>query len=287
MKVTLFIMNKRGLESLRWLIDNGYSYAIVRVYTSRDKAVVKDYFDEIVNLCRDNKIELIEGHSRYEIKTEYAFAIGWRWLINTDKKLIVLHDSILPSFKGWCPLVNSLVNGSEVIGVSAFMANDKMDEGGLVDVRSINISYPITIQQAIDQIIPLYHDSLKNIILSIERGTLVQYNAPSLSSYSMWLDEEDYRINWNWSSEKIRRFVDAKGFPYQGAESLENGHILKILECEEYDDVEVIDREQHIGKVINIVDGKWLVICGEGLLKLNKVYFNGKDTMDKLRVRLK
>ena len=83
----------------------------------------------------------------------------------------------------------------------------------------------------------------------------------------MWLDQEDYFIDWQWSAEKIKRFVDAVGFPYDGAKARLNEKVIKLEVVQVVDDVYVEHRERHIGKVI-FIDTAPIVVCTSGLLKL-------------------
>ena len=87
----------------------------------------------------------------------------------------------------------------------------------------------------------------------------------------MWRNFYDYRINWNHTSEKIERFIDAVGSPYSGAHTYLNNKEVIILEAVSVDDVAVEDREAHIGKVIFLTKGLPTVVCGKGLLKVTSI----------------
>ena len=73
-------------------------------------------------------------------------AVSWRWMIKHPKnKLIVFHDSILPKYRGFAPLVNMLINGEKEIGVSAIFGADEYDSE--IISEKTTISYPIKIQK--------------------------------------------------------------------------------------------------------------------------------------------
>ena len=65
----------------------------------------------------------------------------------------------------------------------------------------------------------MYVDVLKIVIRqAIENKSLkTTTQNESEATYSLWRDEEDYRIDWNQSSKEIRNFIFALGFPYKGA----------------------------------------------------------------------
>ena len=56
--------------------------------------------------------------------SELALAIGWKKLINSSyQQVVVLHDSLLPKYRGWNPLLTALINGDSRIGSTALIAN--------------------------------------------------------------------------------------------------------------------------------------------------------------------
>jgi methionyl-tRNA formyltransferase len=60
-------------------------------------------------------------------------AVSWRWLIDHPaEQLIVFHDSLLPRYRGFEPLVTSLVNGETRIGVAALFGASEFDTGDVI-----------------------------------------------------------------------------------------------------------------------------------------------------------
>ncbi len=116
-KIAFYIMNSKGFYVFKNFIDKFGSSSIEYVVSSKDKNIQKDFFDEIENLATKKKIKFF---NRFEniatIEKEfigYKFTIGWRWLIREDRNLIVFHDSLLPKYRGFAPLVNYLVNNEK------------------------------------------------------------------------------------------------------------------------------------------------------------------------------
>ena len=245
------------------------------VIVGRDLNVSNDYADHIIQLCKEHQIPYTErkNFNGQDIKYDYAIAVGWRWMIAAPKeKLIVIHDSLLPKHRGFSPLVNCLINGERTIGATALFASDEYDKGPIITQETIEISYPIKIQDAISMVSELYIKIFNYIIGKIEGDLEItgaqQDNA--LATYSLWRDENDYFINWEKSAEEICRFIDAVGTPYEGAKSNLNKQLIRIVSATTFPDVQIIDRSAHIGKVIFIENGKPIVVCKNGLLKINE-----------------
>lgn len=291
--VTLFLMTKKGYEVLKALLHSNLKDLIANVVIGRDSNVIQDYSDQIRYLCQINSIKYsfrqeYDDHN----SSEYLVAISWRWLIRTDKKLIVLHDSILPKYRGFAPLVNMLINGEENLGVSALFASSEYDKGSIILQKSIRIQYPIRIEEAIDLITPLYVSICVSIMSKIKDGCVLESNQQDekLASYSLWRDEEDYFIDWGKDSGSIRRFVDAVGFPFEGAKSHVNDKTVIIEKVEEVEDVVIENRVP--GKVIFFDEfGFPVIVCGKGLIKvLYARYEKNKESLlplKQFRIRFK
>ena len=102
-------------------------------------------------------------------KSDLSIAAGWRNLLPTSPgKLIIFHDSLLPKYRGFNPLVTALINGDDVLGVSALWAAENYDEGEIIFQEKVTIAYPIKIKQAIDTIEPLYANLTKNVLSVFE-----------------------------------------------------------------------------------------------------------------------
>jgi len=272
--VGLYLLGEKGFVVLCELLKSFNSQNISFICIGTDKNIAIDYFEEIKKLCIEKRIDWFRRQDILNIKADYTFAVGWRWIINDSENLIVLHDSLLPKYRGFAPLVNMLINGEERIGVTALMASSEYDCGKIINQKSIEISYPITIQQAIEIISPLYAEVVclicRNLKESIVLNAFVQDE--SLATYSLWRDESDYDIDWNLTSEQIIRFINAVSYPYAGASTYYKNNKIRIMSATKIDNVYVIDRKQHVGKCIFKRKNKLVIICGEGLVQLNEVF---------------
>lgn len=274
MRVTLFLMTLKGFEVIRNIVDNSYLNLVGKVVIGRDSNVVNDYSSDIEKICLDNKISYCYNNENYQVNTEYGIAISWRWLINyEDLKLIVLHDSILPRYRGFAPLVNMLINGEEKIGVTALLASSKFDKGPIVMQKEINVNYPIKIKKAIEDVSVLYtnivNELLYNILAEVPLESWEQDE--NRASYSLWRDKEDYFIDWKLSASKICRFVDAVGYPYDGAKCFIDNKVVKIIDCEVFEDLKIENRD--LGKILFFEDELPVVVCGSGLVKIRKAIY--------------
>ena len=279
-------MTAKGVSVLSKIINDFGPDSIAFVVTAEDKENNYDGFEDIKRISNDANISV---YSRYTIPSNVnsvvALAVSWRWLITENfSTTIIFHDSLLPKYRGFAPLVSALINGENRIGVTALLAKEEYDSGPILAQKNALLHYPVTIRQAIEKIIPCYEDLVEKVVNLITKGNFksVQQDE-SEATYSLWLDETDYQIDWNLDASQIRRFIDATGYPYKGAFTYVSGSKIRVFTAEEEKDVEIENRIP--GKVIFCRNGEPIIVCGSGLLKLKHAVF--EDTMEDVLPLLK
>ncbi|MEQ8909965.1 MAG: formyltransferase family protein [Vicingaceae bacterium] len=272
--ISLFVLGYKGLVVLKKLLEHNYEEAIEAVIVGEDRNVENDYSKEVTQLLEASNIQYFKRKADYKLKSKYWIAIGWRWLIQESppSKLIVLHDSLLPKYRGFSPLVNQLINGEREVGVSAIFAVEEYDKGPILEQQSKKINYPIKINTAIQLVSDLYAKVVLSLIkkISLDKELIGKVQDEAKATYSLWRDELDYFIDWSSNSKKISRTINALGFPYHGAKTYFNNKLVVINEAEVYPDLEIENR--HCGKVVKIEQGKPVVVCKKGLLKITKAH---------------
>lgn len=269
--LTLFLMTERGYRLLADTVET-FRDLLAKVVVGRDSALDDDYAAQTVALCEQHGIVWTERTQYPAIDTDYAMTVGWRWMIDfPEDRLIVFHDSLLPRYRGFNPLVSCLINGDTQIGVTALLGSAKYDAGPILAQTSIEIAYPCMIARAIDEIAACYRATAFDVFARLASGTPL-IGVPqdeAAATYSLWRDEADYRIDWNDSAARLARIVDALGSPYAGASTLVNGTLARIGYAAAVADVTVENRAP--GKVIRIDDGLPVVVCGSGLLRIGEL----------------
>jgi methionyl-tRNA formyltransferase len=282
MEIGLYIVGQKGLSVLRGLLERDVH--ITHILTYEDKGINDNSFKEIIELCDNNKI-LYQIGKKYigEENCDKIILIGWQYLIHNDlSKYLIIHDSYLPEYKGWSPTVNYLIEGSPYLAATIFEPTHKMDTGKIYAQRKVNIEYPMYIKDAINIVSTIYIDLIID--------TIKENNKPiemlGKESFCAWRNNDDYFINWEDDNQKIKRTIDALGYPYDNAKTLmDDGSTLKIIEAETIDIV-IISQKEHIGKILYLEEGNPVIICGEGALKILKaIDENSIYTFNKVKKR--
>jgi len=279
-QIAFFLMTEKGFRVLEGLISNGYKEVIEQVIIGQDAAIINDFSADIELLCIQHAISYSYRKDAGAIEASYAIAISWRWMIALEQtSLIVLHDSLLPKYRGFAPLVNQLINGEDKIGVTALFASADYDKGEIIAQKELAISYPIKISAAIGLIGPLYVSLVNDIVKMIKSGSQLKSMVQNEqdASYSLWRDEDDYRINWNDSAIEINRFIDAVGYPYLGASTMMDNKLVRIIDSEIMEDLKIENRQP--GKIIFFKDKYPVIVCGKGLLCIKAIVDNNGQNL--------
>lgn len=274
MRSCFYCLGKKALKALEAVSPSQLS-AVAMIVIGQDKNVVNDYSEDIRLWAENNNISwcLRDGVAAAGIVCDYHIAVGWRWLLpaGTEQKLIVFHDSLLPQYRGYNPLVTALINGDTEIGATCFWADEGADTGPVLLSEKKAISYPIKISAAIDIVAELYGNMLNRLLDILETGES-HAGIPqdeTKATYSLWRDETDYLIDWNNSAAFIQRFINAAGYPYKGAFFYHNNEKIRVSDATVLPDVVISNRTP--GKVFSIANGCATVVCGSGLLRIDKM----------------
>ncbi|ASP33870.1 methionyl-tRNA formyltransferase [Labrenzia sp. VG12] len=287
-KIALYLMTEKGLEVFERILSVDPSL-VSHVVVGRDANLEKDHGDDIEARCATARIRCFAREKAPSVdENTFVMAVSWRWMIvHPGQRLIIFHDSLLPKYRGFSPLVNMLINGESRIGVSAVFGAQDYDRGDIIAQRHSEIAYPIKIADAIQINNRNYAELAEEIVrqISSSQPLVGQPQNEAEASYSVWRDREDYFVDWRQSASDIKRMIDAVGSPYAGARSMTStGEEVVIEEAVEVADVACELR--HPGKVLFVEDGRPTVLCGTGLLRIEKASLVTPDgQMDFLPVR--
>jgi methionyl-tRNA formyltransferase len=284
MGITLYAMTAKGVatfEALRSVAPG----LVTAVVSARDPGTRDGSYERLAAACAGQGVPFVDRAGAAGVAPDtHALAVGWRWLIpdRPGTTLIAFHDSLLPRYRGFNPLVTALIEGDAEAGVTALLATGEYDRGDILGQVAVPLPRPIRIADAIERVAGAYRS------LAAELGERIAAGAPltgraqdeAAASYSLWRDGDDYDMDWAAEAGRLRDFVYAVGPPYAGARTRVNGVPVRVWDVTVEPDVVVANRTP--GKVLFVRDGRPSVVCGRGLLRVDEMTLDGDPAVSAL-----
>jgi methionyl-tRNA formyltransferase len=246
MRVAMFGYQTWGHRTLRALIDAGHEVALVVTHPVSDHAYERIWADSVADLAAEHGIRVLlrERPDDAELLAELRaadldliVANNWRtWLPPEVFELprhgtLNIHDSLLPAYAGFSPIIWALLNDEPAVGVTAHMMDGELDAGGIVLQQSVEVGPQDTatdlFHRTVDLIAPLTAEAIK----LIEQGFTPQPQDRSKASFFHKRAKRDSLIDWNWTPEYIERMVRAQSDPYPNAFTYHRGQELRIVKA--------------------------------------------------------
>lgn len=257
------------------------------VYYYRSIGEHSSAHDRLENAVAGYGVEVNPRSFRLSGERSLTISIGWQYLIEEAAELVVLHDSLLPKYRGFAPTVTALIRGDRQLGVTAIRAVAETDAGPILSQHAVGIRPPIAIAEAFERLASCYVGCIKDVLAAEEAGQYRQrLQDDSAATYSIWRDDLDFYVDWRQRADVIRTHVLAVGYPYSGAKSRLGDLEVCVVNAEVIDDVQFEIRQP--GKIWKIHSRTSAdVVCGEGMLRIevSDALSLNRPLLNRLRVR--
>jgi UDP-4-amino-4-deoxy-L-arabinose formyltransferase / UDP-glucuronic acid dehydrogenase (UDP-4-keto-hexauronic acid decarboxylating) len=231
MKTVVFAYHDIGCAGIQALLKNGYD--IAAIFTHPDDPGENVWFGSVAELAAEKRIPVYSpdeiNHPMWvqkirDISPDVIFSFYYRKILGKEilnippAGCLNLHGSLLPAYRGRCPLNWVLVNGETHTGVTLHYMTPRPDDGDIVAQKQIEISSDDTAHTLHQKIVPAASLILEQVLPDIKAGTVLRSpQDPSKSSYFGGRKPEDGQINWAKDADEIRNLVRAVTRPYPGA----------------------------------------------------------------------
>ena len=156
-KVKIVISNNPNSDGLKKLKDFDICSKIIRLENFNDK---KSYEQEITNFLIKKKIDLV-------CLAGYMKILGSSFLRSWKRKVINIHPSLLPAFKGTNAQEQALKYKVKYSGCTVHYVSEEIDSGEIIDQSIVKINANETVETLKKKILieehKLYINVLKNI----------------------------------------------------------------------------------------------------------------------------
>ncbi|MEV4582473.1 methionyl-tRNA formyltransferase [Nonomuraea jabiensis] len=246
MRVVMFGYQTWGHRTLQALLDSGHDVVLAVTHPQSDHAYEKIWSDSVAELAEAHGVPVVLRNrpddelllTLKEVEPDLIVANNWRTWIPPEiftlprHGILNVHDSLLPAYAGFSPLIWALINGEKEVGVTAHMMNAELDAGDIVVQRAVPVGPADTatdlFHRTVDLIAPIVTEAL-DLIASGRTDWTPQDRTKA--SFFHKRSIEDSNIDWNWPAEDIERLVRAQSDPYPNAFTHYRGERVRILKA--------------------------------------------------------
>ena len=246
MRVAMFGYQTWGHKTLEALIKSSHDVVLVATHPPSDQPYESIWSDSVEDLARDNDIPVVLAQRPDDALIDRVRAAGpdimvannWRtWLPRELFDLpphgtLNLHDSLLPEFTGFSPVIWAMISGANEVGLTAHRMDDDLDTGDIVLQRAIPIGATDTGTDLVRATIDLIPDVLIEALDLIESGraTWTPQNLEDRTFFHK-RSARDSIIDWRWSAAELDRFVRALSDPYPNAVTHYRGQRIRVVKA--------------------------------------------------------
>ncbi len=298
MKTIVFAYSNIGCAGIKSLVQHGFD--IQAIITHPDNPDENLWFDSVAELAVSLGIPVYApedvNHPLWvetirEMNPDVIFSLYYRGLLSKDildipkHGCLNLHGSLLPAYRGRCPLNWVLVKGEQETGVTLHHMVEQPDAGDIVGQKSFPIEENDTAHDLHGKAVKAASELLDEFLPQIKEQKaprIAQDHAQATTFPGR--KPADGEIDWNESAETIRNLIRAVTRPYPGAFTHRGTRKILVWSAKVHAD--------HSGKKPGTILGTapFLVATGQGTLEIvsgqteNGVFVSGEQLARELRL---
>lgn len=292
MNIFLFLGSRRGYAVLKKLI--ALQANICGILCLIEDAHEEVFYPKITELASTHHIPIffsdVVKPNQYaevvaECKPDIALAVGWRFLINEKTYrlpphgTLVIHDSLLPKYRGFAPMNWAIINGETETGVTLFLMVDAVDAGPIIDQLKVRIAKEDTAASVDKKIIELYEKIIERNLAKLARGDyqLVPQNEAE-ATFTCKRVPEDGLINWRLSAQQIYDLIRGTSEPFPGAFTYLHGKRITLWQAH-LPPIQPVYVGVVPGRILGKKAGVIEVLTGQGVLCIDRLQVEGQVMM--------
>ena len=299
MKTVVLAYHNIGCIGIEALMRNGFEMAAI--FTHRDDPQERIWFDSAAELGASRNIPVFApddiNHPIWveeirALKPDIIFSFYYRNMVGPSileiprAGCLNLHGSLLPRYRGRCPINWVLVNGEKETGVTLHYMTPRPDDGDIVCQKEIRISDDDTAMSLHEKLRDASAMMLDEILPQIKSGTAPRKAQDhSKATYYGGRGAEDGKIEWSKTATNVRDLVRGVTHPYPGAFSYVGNR-----KCLFWQVTEVHGSAKGLNPGTIISTDPFVISCGEGAVQVDfgqpeeGIYMNGTQLARELNL---
>ncbi len=231
MKTIVLAYHNIGCVGIKALIAHGFD--IQAVFTHQDAPEENHWFDSVAELAAEQGLPVFApeniNHPLWlarirEMAPDIIFSFYYRNMVGPELLALPragclnLHGSLLPRYRGRCPVNWVLVNGEAETGVTLHYMTPKPDDGDIVGSSRVAVGDDDTARTLHVKLAAAATGLLDRLLPALKDGTAPRTPQDhALASYFGGRRPADGEIDWRREAREVRNLVRAVTRPYPGA----------------------------------------------------------------------
>lgn len=246
MLIAMLCATQRGLRCLE-VVHELYPGAGITVFTFRETPWEPPYVADIhdyaraagIGFCEATRVESADLPGWSWCDVDLLLAVNWRYLVPelvyTQPRCgsYLLHDSLLPKYRGFSPTVWAIANGEPETGVTLLEMDREIDSGAIVSQEPVPIGPDEHIGEVTEKVTAVCQEVLRREIPRLLSGEATRTpQDAAAATYCCRRRPEDARIDWRVGREGVFNLIRSASRPYTGAYSYLHTRRLRVWRAE-------------------------------------------------------
>lgn len=299
MKAVVLAYHDIGCAGIEALLDKGFD--IPAVFTHKDDPGETVWFHSVAELAASKGIPVFApediNHPLWvqkiqALEPDILFSFYYRKMLKRPilsiprRGCINLHGSLLPKYRGRCPVNWAIIMGETETGVTLHYMTPRQDDGDIIDQEVVPIDYEDTAKSLFGKMTNAATVLLERALPLLKEGKAGRTPQDNAAASTFGgRGPEDGEIEWHKSASEVRNLVRAVTRPYPGAFS----H-LGDRKCIFWQVREADLTEEDVSPGTVIATEPFLIACGMGAVRVDVgqtdggVYMTGAQLAEELAV---
>lgn len=171
---------------------------------------------------------IISENADFLVVIAYGQIIKEKLLKAYKDRIINIHGSILPEYRGAAPMQRAILDGNSITGVSSMLIDSGMDTGDILDIREENILDEDTLETMELKLSNLGADLLLDTLRNFDDRYENRIKQDAIkATYAAKIEKEEAKLNFDESSKSVFDKIRTLNI-WPGAKISINGEIFKL-----------------------------------------------------------
>ncbi len=290
MRAVVFAYQDMGYVGLETLLELGVE--VPAVFTHEDDPAEEIWFRSVADLARAHEIPVFTTQrpgtspwldSLRQWQPQFLFSFYYRRILpppvlaTASRGALNLHGSLLPRYRGRCPVNWVLVHGEEETGVTLHYMEATPDSGDIVGQKRVPVVEDDTARSLYAKLVVAAGELLREMVPRLADGTAPR-TAQDASRATTFggRGPADGRIDWQAGARRAYDLVRAVTHPYPGAFTTWRQRKVFVWAAR------VVDAGADPGGIpgrVTLREGEIVVDTARGRLGIARLQMEGDDEM--------